>query len=382
MFTVSCIQMDMKYASPEENFARAEALVREAEERKKLLDCPYILPFLGIQMEKKSEGVGYDVYAVLPKRNSLQKYLEENAVSHLRGINMGIDLCVALSAMREEGYIHANLKPGNVFFSDAGRFLVGDFGLISTQDIQYAVLPEQYRSGYNAPELRNILGGMNLTVDIYSLGMILYRIYNGNHAPFEDEQTNAKAADARRVEGEELPAPIYADYELAAIIRKACAFKPEDRYQDPEELRLELEQYMRRNAVSDHLIVPPLVSDGQPLTPEEAAEEAEPVSFTDKEELSEDFRKSFAPDEGRSRRKKREQEPAPKAVLSDPTPLLTAERQKKAEKQKQRRRPPNRLRPAHPHHARLHQASLPRDAPAYAPESHAMLNLRLSREKP
>ena len=30
MFTVSCIQMDMKYASPEENFARAEALVREA----------------------------------------------------------------------------------------------------------------------------------------------------------------------------------------------------------------------------------------------------------------------------------------------------------------------------------------------------------------
>ena len=316
----------------------AEALVREAEERKKLLDCPYILPFLGIQMEKKSEGVGYDVYAVLPKRNSLQKYLEENAVSHLRGINMGIDLCVALSAMREEGYIHANLKPGNVFFSDAGRFLVGDFGLISTQDIQYAVLPEQYRSGYNAPELRNILGGMNLTVDIYSLGMILYRIYNGNHAPFEDEQTNAKAADARRVEGEELPAPIYADYELAAIIRKACAFKPEDRYQDPEELRLELEQYMRRNAVSDHLIVPPLVSDGQPLTPEEAAEEAEPVSFTDKEELSEDFRKSFAPDEGRSRRKKREQEPAPKAVLSDPTPLLTAERQKKAEKQKQRRR--------------------------------------------
>ena len=316
----------------------AEALVREAEERKKLLDCPYILPFLGIQMEKKAEGVGYDVYAVLPKRNSLQSYLEENAVSHLRGINMGIDLCVALSAMREEGYIHANLKPGNVFFSDTGRFLVGDFGLISTQDLQYAVLPEQYRSGYNAPELRTILGGMNLTVDIYSLGMILYRIYNGNHAPFEDEQTNAKAADARRVEGEALPAPLYADYELAAIILKACAFRPEDRYQDPEALRVELEQYMRRNAVSDHPIVPPLVTDGATLTPEEASEEAEPVSFTDKEDLPEDFRRSFSPDEKRNRRKKPDPAPDPTPVLSDPTPLLTAERQKKAEKAKQRRK--------------------------------------------
>ncbi|MBQ9374146.1 MAG: hypothetical protein IJU06_05015, partial [Oscillospiraceae bacterium] len=80
----------------------AEALVKEAEDRKKLLDCPYILPFLGVQMEPKEEGVGYEVYAVLPKRNSLKDYLEQNAISHLRGINMGIDLCVALSALREE----------------------------------------------------------------------------------------------------------------------------------------------------------------------------------------------------------------------------------------------------------------------------------------
>ncbi len=172
-------------AEAEEYYRKeAEDLVKEAEERKKLLDCPYILPFLGVQMEKKQDSVGYDVYAVLPRRNSLQEYLNSNAVSHLRGINMGIDLCVAMAALREEGYVHGNLKPGNVFFSDTGRFLMGDFGLISTEDMQYAVLPEQYRSGYTAPELRNYLGGLNTTVDIYSLGRIRYRVYNGNHAPF------------------------------------------------------------------------------------------------------------------------------------------------------------------------------------------------------
>ena len=318
----------------------AEALVKEAEDRKKLLDCPYILPFLGVQMEPKEEGVGYEVYAVLPKRNSLKDYLEQNAISHLRGINMGIDLCVALSALREEGCVHGNLKPGNVYFSDSGRFLLGDFGLISTDDMQYAVLPEQYRSSYTAPELRNFMGGLNTTVDIYSLGMILYRIYNGNHAPFEDEQTPAKAADTRRLEGDPLPAPLYADYELAEIIQKACAYKPEDRYQTPDEMRVALEQYMRRNAVSDHLIVPPLVTDDGPLDPADRDEEIEPVRANDVGQLDDNFKKAFTPDSKRSKKKQKKAEDADahQPALVDETPLLTAERRKAAEKAAKRRK--------------------------------------------
>lgn len=349
---VSALLLTGAYASEEEADAyyrkEAEDLVREAEARNKLLDCPYILPFLGVQMEKND--VGYAVYAVLPKRNSLQAYLTENAVSHLRGINMGIDLCVALAALREEGYVHGNLKPGNVFFSDTGRFLLGDFGLISTQDMQYAILPEQYRSCYSAPELGGMMGGLNPTVDIYSLGMILYRIYNGNHAPFEDEQTGTKAAEARRLAGEELPAPIYADYELAAIIRKACAFQPAERYQTPDEMRTDLENYMRRNAVSDHLIVPPLVNDSEPLSPEEAEEPAEPVRFTDPEDLDSTFKKAFAPEDSRDEKLRKESKPrkekkhiddAPSAESDVPAAPSTPEQriaQQRAEKSRKRRK--------------------------------------------
>jgi serine/threonine protein kinase len=349
---VEALLLTGAYSSEEEADAyyrkEAEALVREAEARKKLLDCPYILPFLGVQMEKK-EGVGYDVYAVLPKRNSLETYLSENAVSHLRSINLGIDLCVALSALREEGYVHGNLKPGNVFFSDTGRFLLGDFGLISTEDMQYAVLPEQYRSSYTAPELSGYLGGLNPTVDIYSLGMILYRIYNGNHAPFEDEKTSPKAADAKRIAGEELPEPLYADYELAGIIRKACAYDPAERYQSPEEMRIELEQYMRRNAVSDHLIVPPLVTDEPPLSAEAAEEQPEPVRFTDPEKLDEGFKKTFAPEEGKKKRGKEKKEKKhteedeesllldDEQILSDEPPQIAADRRRLAQKLKKAR---------------------------------------------
>ena len=56
-------------------------------------------------------------------------------------------------------------------------------------------------------------------------------------AAFEDEKTSARAADKLRVTGQQLPAPMYADYEMADILLKACAFKPEDRYQTPQELQ-------------------------------------------------------------------------------------------------------------------------------------------------
>lgn len=86
---------------------------------------------------------------------------------------------------------------------------------------------------YSAPEFSDLLNHLNLTADIYSIGMILYRIFNGNHGPFVDEQTSPAAAEKMRLSGAPLPAPLYADYELAEIILKACAFRPEERYDSP-----------------------------------------------------------------------------------------------------------------------------------------------------
>ena len=127
------------------------------------------------------------------------------------------------------------------------------------------------------------------------MGLILYRIYNGNHAPFEDERTSAKAADKLRITGKDLPAPMYADYEMAEIIHKACAFKPEDRYQDPNEMKQALVEYMKRNQSDDTLIVPPISGEIEPVDPN-AEDEVEPVQFADSESMAEDFKENFSPD--------------------------------------------------------------------------------------
>ena len=265
---------------------------------KKLADSGNFAGALDFQVETKDSGVGYDVYILRPFHIPLDELLSHGEITNLRAINLGIDLCDSVSACRDGGYIFGNIKPENVFLTKSGRFMLGDLGLIPLEDLEYACLPEEYIGSYSAPELSDITASPNTTMDLYSLGMVLYKIYNGNHDPFEDENTGEGMADKLRMTGKPLPTPIYADYELAGIILKACSFNPADRYQSPEELKQAICMYMQRNEVSDTLIVPPIVVEETPISADVAEEpvEEEPIRMTDAEKLDEDFRQSFAPD--------------------------------------------------------------------------------------
>lgn len=274
----------------------ADSYAAEFTLNRSFADCPYILHYLAHQVSPKEDGIGFDVYAVMDRATSLRDYCADNAMTKLRAVNLGIDLCAALSVIRSAGYLHQNIKAENVFVSN-GRFMLGDIGLTALQDMKYSSLPEEYISPYTAPELLDIMAGQNPTTDLYSVGMLLYRIYNADHAPFEDEKTTAKEADHMRTTGKELPVPMYADYELSEILLKACAFKPEDRYQSPEEMKQALEFYMQRNGIADTLIVPPIFADPEPeLFAEVEEDETAPVRFADVEALDDDFIKHFAPD--------------------------------------------------------------------------------------
>lgn len=268
----------------------------ELEIGKKLAASGSYAAALSYQVEEKETGVGYDFYILYPFSLSLSEFVATSAMSSLRAINLAIDLCDAIAVCRDAGFLHLNLRPENVYLTQTGRFLLGGLGLTSLDDLQYAGVPEEYLGDYSAPELSDITASPNTTVDLYALGMILYRIYNGNHGPFEDESTNAAMADKLRTTGKPLPTPLYADYELAGIILKACAFATEERYRTPEELKQALTLYMQRNAVSDTLIVPPIVAQVEPVSLLDEEAEQEPMRMTDVETLDDNFKQSFAPD--------------------------------------------------------------------------------------
>ena len=88
-------------------------------------------------------------------------------------------------------------------------------------------------------------------MDVYAAGLILYQAFNGGELPFTGDVAPA----------ESFPAPLYADYEMAEIILKACSPIPEERWQDPMAMGQALVSYMQRNGANDTPIVPPTAPD-------------------------------------------------------------------------------------------------------------------------
>lgn len=269
---------------------------RELELGKELAETGCFSGAVDFQIEQKTNGIGYDIYILQPLQVPLNELINRNGMTHLRAVNLGIDLCDAIIACRNSGYLFANLNPDSIFLVPSGKFMLGDLGLIPLKDLEYAGIPESYIGSFSAPELFDITTPPNLTIDLYSLGMVLYRIYNGNHGPFEDENTNEAMADKLRLSGKPLPTPIYADYELAGIINKACSHRIANRYTSPEQLREALILYLQRNQIPDSLIVPPLVVDPEPVVEEEVdLSNEEPLRMVDADELDAAFKASFAP---------------------------------------------------------------------------------------
>ena len=268
----------------------------ELEQMVALANSPNLDCFRSYEIKPKEDGVGFDVFLMSEYRSTLERYLAENAMTQSGAVNLALDLCSALQELRGAGLIHRDVMPANIYLNNQGHFMLGDLGIAKIEELKFCTMPEAMLSPYSAPELFDLMGNVNETIDIYAVGLILYRIYNGNHAPFEDEKTSAKSADRMRITGQEMPAPMFADYEMAGIIQKACAFQPEDRYQTPDELKDALVDYMKRNQVGDTPITPPIVADETQIDPNASDEEIEPVQFANDEDLDETFKASFSPD--------------------------------------------------------------------------------------
>lgn len=238
---------------------RAEDVVKEAELLQKLSRLEGFLPYEGWQITPITRHrLGYEVYLLGSYKRSLAKHLRRNPVTHLEAINLGLDLCSALSVCRKAGAMYVDLKPSNIFMSDKKEYRIGDLGFIRLDALSYSTLPEKYRSAYTPPEFADPMAPLNTTADTYSLGMILYQLYN-------DGQLPALPAEA----DSPVPSPVNADYEIAEIIMKAIHPDPDQRWKDPAEMGQALVSYMQRNSVNDVPITPhtPLEPAAEPAVP-------------------------------------------------------------------------------------------------------------------
>ncbi|MCR4609905.1 MAG: protein kinase [Eubacterium sp.] len=207
---------------------------------------------------KKTEEYGYNLFIRMELLDPIIKSLP-NPSGDETVIKLGIDMCNALSACRKHKIIHRDIKPSNILVSSDGNFKLGDFGVSKTSD-RTSGGTKTGTYGFMAPEVYNNQP-YNASVDIYSLGMVLYWMLNRRCGPFLPlPPTIPKAnqideAKQRRFGGENLPPPVDGSPALKAIVLKACEFDPSDRFESPEEFLAALSKLRYSESISDSVKV-------------------------------------------------------------------------------------------------------------------------------
>lgn len=193
------------------------------------------------------DDIGWDIYIRMEYLTSFMEYCAGRALSEDDVIRLGIDLCKALEYCQCQNIIHRDIKPENIFVSRFGEFKLGDFGIARELERTMSGLSKKGTYSYMAPEMYKG-EAYDSRVDIYSLGIVLYKLRNHNRLPFISLEKqlityrDKENALNKRMAGEKLPRPAEAGDAFAEVILKACAFDREERYANAEEFREALER--------------------------------------------------------------------------------------------------------------------------------------------
>jgi serine/threonine protein kinase len=132
------------------------------------------------------DGRRWIVMEALGGQTLAQVIRQEKRLPVERVIDIGLRLLEALRAVHGEGIVHRDVKPSNVQLCGAGRVVLTDFGLASSDDVALADGAGQFFGSppYTAPEA--VRGGTYRPAsDLFSLGATLYAAVEG-HQPFGD----------------------------------------------------------------------------------------------------------------------------------------------------------------------------------------------------
>lgn len=169
-----------------------------------------------------------------------------------RRLRIFLGVCHAVAFAHARGVVHRDLKPANVMLGDHGEVLVMDWGLAALLDNDAgralrAVMPDGVQSSsagtplYMAPEQTRGVA-VDERADVYSLGVALYEMI-ALAPPFEGASVVELLANAAAGGSRPLPeAAPHASPSLCAVVARAMAVRPEDRYASARELAEDIER--------------------------------------------------------------------------------------------------------------------------------------------
>ena len=159
-------------------------------------------------------------------------------------IMMGAAIASALDATHQHGYIHRDIKPGNILVRPDGHFLLADFGIAKAMNAPEGsdLTNDNIMMGtakYLSPE---IVRGKPLDgrADLYSLGLVLYECLSGKVPFLSDNDADTALARLQREPTDLAHLRPTLSPRLVRVVHKLLARNPDHRYPTGEETRLAL----------------------------------------------------------------------------------------------------------------------------------------------
>lgn len=222
----------------------------------------------------REDGSAYIIMEYLDGEDLFRRMRKRGRIPPAHAIHFALQICSALEAAHKHNVIHRDLKPGNVFLvpdpqvPGGERIKLLDFGIAKVQ-IEGDPSAVMTRAGslmgtptYMAPEQCTGATNVDQRSDVYSVGCMLFEMLCGR-PPFVGQPTDVMVAKMR----DEPPPPSSLQPEvwpeLDAVVQKALARKPEDRYQSAAQLEEALGELL-----------------ASPLAPVSLSMRSGPISFT------------------------------------------------------------------------------------------------------
>jgi beta-lactam-binding protein with PASTA domain/tRNA A-37 threonylcarbamoyl transferase component Bud32 len=190
-------------------------------------------------------GTYYIAMEYLPGRSLKTVVREHGPLDPPVAIDIVIQILHAARFAHRRGIIHRDLKPQNVILDDEGRAKVTDFGIAragaSDMTLTGSIMgTAQYLSPEQAQGQP-----VSAATDLYAIGIVLYELLTGR-IPFDGE-TAVSIALKQVSAAPPVPSSVNpaVSGSLDAVVRRALAKNPADRFVDADEFIAALEQIKR-----------------------------------------------------------------------------------------------------------------------------------------
>lgn len=227
----------------QDNEQLKERFIREARILSQL-NHPNVVRLINFDIHPE---LGYVIIMEYVEGIALSKLLQEqgrNGLNFDRVRMIFNGLLDAFDYAHSKGIVHRDIKPDNIMITSDNIPVVLDFGIAKIAESDLTNISQVLGTpSYMSPEQVTGAKTIDQRSDIYSLGIILYMMLQGN-IPYE--QCNSHFALMNAIVNEPIPLikdkRPYLASNIDTILQKATEKKPENRYSSCKEMKIEFEQ--------------------------------------------------------------------------------------------------------------------------------------------